>query len=67
MNIQILKTLILTLLAIASVVLADSQKKMTCTLTGKKVTACCCEELKNGKMFCKLAKKEIAECCCTGM
>jgi hypothetical protein len=41
--------------------------KMTCTLTGKEVKTCCCEELKNGKMFCKLAKKEVAKCCCTGM
>ena len=40
---------------------------MTCTLTGKEVKTCCCEEQKNGKLFCKLAKKEVDKCCCTGM
>ena len=33
--------------------------KMTCTLTGKEVKICCCEQQKNGELFCKLAKKEV--------
>jgi hypothetical protein len=40
---------------------------MKCTLTGKEVKTCCCEQQKNGKLFCKLAKKEVDKCCCTGM
>jgi hypothetical protein len=51
---------------IASVTFAGSSK-MTCTLTGKEVKACCCEQQKNGKLLCKLAKKEVDKCCCKGM
>ncbi len=57
--------ILMVLLAIST--LGTEKKKMTCTLTGKEVKACCCEELKSGKMFCTLAKKEIDKCCCTGM
>ena len=50
---------------IASVAFATSSR-MTCTLTGKEVKTCCCEQ-KNGKLFCTLAKKEVDKCCCKGM
>ncbi len=36
---------------------------MLCTLTGKKVATCCCEQ-KNGKLYCTIAKKTIKKCCC---
>ncbi len=57
---------VMAVLAIAGVGFAASPK-MTCTLTGKEVKTCCCEEQKNGKLFCKLAKKEVNKCCCRGM
>ena len=57
---------LLAALVIATMGSAASQK-MTCTLTGKEVKACCCESQKNGKLLCKLAKKEVDKCCCTGM
>jgi hypothetical protein len=44
-----------------------SSQKMTCTLTGKEVKTCCCEQQKNAKLFCKLSKKEVDNCCCKGM
>jgi len=58
-------TLTMTGLLIGSAFAASP--KMTCTLTGKEVKACCCEQQKNGKLFCKLAKKEVDKCCCKGM
>ena len=54
------------LMVMASVTLAASSK-MTCSLIGKEVETCCCEQQKNGKLFCKLAKREVDECCCKGM
>ena len=36
---------------------------LLCTLTGKKIPACCCEQ-KDGKLYCPLAKKAIERCCC---
>ncbi len=36
---------------------------LVCTLTGKKIAACCCQQ-KNGKLYCPLAKKAIESCCC---
>lgn len=41
--------------------------KMTCTLTGKEVSKCCCEVQKNGKMLCTLTRKTVDKCCCKGM
>jgi hypothetical protein len=58
--------LLLAALAIGTAVCAASPK-MKCTLTGKEVETCCCEQQKNAKLFCKLAKKEVDKCCCTGM
>jgi len=36
---------------------------LICTLTGKKIEACCCQ-VKDGKLYCPLAKKNIESCCC---
>jgi len=40
-----------------------SPSGLICTLTGKKIEACCCQ-LKDGKLYCPLAKKTIEACCC---
>jgi hypothetical protein len=37
--------------------------KMRCTLTGKEVDKCCCDE-RDGKLYCPLAKKSVEKCCC---
>ena len=57
---------LLATLAIGTIASAASPT-MKCTLTGKEVKTCCCEQQKNGKLFCRLAKKEVDKCCCTGM
>ena len=49
------------LLAIGSAAFAEGT--LVCTLTGKEIKSCCCEQ-RNGKLYCTLAKKEIKECCC---
>lgn len=56
---------LVAVMAIGTLVSAASPMK--CTLTGKEVKACCCEQQKNGNLFCKFAKKEVDKCCCTGM
>ena len=38
--------------------------KWVCTLTGKTVDQCCCEQQKDGKLYCTLAKKTVDKCCC---
>lgn len=58
---------LIVMLVLATGVFSTEKEKMTCTLAGKEVKTCCCEDRPNGKMFCKLAKKEIDKCCCTGM
>ena len=40
-----------------------SESGLICTLTGKKIEACCCEQ-KDGKLYCPLAQKTIESCCC---
>lgn len=40
-----------------------STSGLICTLTGKEISACCCQ-LKDGKLYCPLAKKTIESCCC---
>lgn len=57
---------LLAALTVATVAPAISPK-MACSLTGKRVNACCCEKQKDGKLFCTLAKKTIEKCCCKGM
>lgn len=42
---------------------ADKPEKMKCSLTGKVVDKCCCEE-REGKTYCTLAKKAVEKCCC---
>ena len=37
--------------------------KMRCTLTGKIVDECCCEQ-RDGKTYCPLAAKNVDACCC---
>lgn len=34
-----------------------------CTLTGKTIKRCCCEQ-REGKLYCTLAKKTLDKCCC---
>jgi len=41
----------------------SSKSGLMCTLTGKKIAACCCQQ-KDGKLYCPLAKKTIESCCC---
>ena len=44
----------------------QAQKKPAsyrCTLTGKSVEKCCCEQ-RDKKLYCPLAKKTIEKCCC---
>jgi hypothetical protein len=41
----------------------SSESGLICTLTGKKIDACCCQQ-KDGKLYCPLAKKTIESCCC---
>ena len=38
--------------------------KMRCSLTGKVVDKCCCEQ-REGKTYCPLAGKTVEKCCCT--
>ena len=53
-------------LASATLIPAASPK-LTCTLTGKELTKCCCVPQKDGKLLCTLTKKTIDKCCCKGM
>jgi len=41
----------------------SSDSGLMCTLTGKKIEACCCQQ-KDGKLYCPLAKQTIESCCC---
>ncbi len=55
-------------LLLAGVLLAGQQgpKKeasIHCTLTGKNVKKCCCQQ-RGDKLYCTLAKKTIEKCCC---
>jgi hypothetical protein len=55
-------------LLLAGVLLAAPQAQKNepgihCTLTGKNVKKCCCEQ-REGKLYCTLAKKTIDKCCC---
>ncbi len=57
----------LGLLLLAGFAVAQSRvtaaSGVMCTLTGKRIATCCCEQ-KNGKLYCPLAKKTIENCCC---
>ena len=39
-----------------------SESGLICTLTGKRIDACC--QLKDGRLYCPLAKTYIDACCC---
>lgn len=64
-----MKTIIHALVLASAIVLCGTATaaKMTCTMTGKEVSKCCCEIQKNGKMLCTLTKKTVDKCCCKGM
>lgn len=38
-------------------------KNLVCSLTGRTIETCCCQE-KDGKLYCPLADKTIDDCCC---
>lgn len=42
---------------------AKPSTKVRCTLTGKVVDKCCCEQ-RDGKTYCPLAGKAVEKCCC---
>ena len=42
---------------------AEPSTKVRCTLTGKVVDKCCCEQ-REGKTYCPLAGKTVEKCCC---
>ena len=42
---------------------AKPSTKLRCTLTGKVVDKCCCEQ-RDGKTYCPLAGKTVEKCCC---
>ncbi len=58
---------VLVLLVLGGFTAAQSRVSATsglrCTLTGKKIATCCCEQ-KDGKLYCPLAEKAIDKCCC---
>ena len=55
---------VLALLLLSGFTVARSgDGELICTLTGKKISACCCQQ-KGGKLYCPLAKKTIDNCCC---
>jgi hypothetical protein len=47
----------------SAMVKAEKAGKLRCTLTGKVVDKCCCEQ-RDGKTYCTLAKKNVEKCCC---
>lgn len=57
----------LVLLVLGGLVATESRVSaasgVLCTLTGKRLAACCCEQ-RDGKLYCPLAKKAIEKCCC---
>ncbi len=55
---------LLTAAASAISALNTSTPKYECSLTGKKISECCCKPMEDGKMYCTLAKKTISKCCC---
>ena len=43
---------------------SEKAGKLRCSLTGKKVEKCCCEQREGGKLHCTLANKNVDKCCC---
>jgi len=44
---------------------AQPAGKMRCSLTGKVVDKCCCDQGEGGVMHCTLANKDVPKCCCS--
>ena len=62
-----IRRIVLTASAVALIAvsgIAKSSGDLQCSLTGKKVSSCCCTKAKNGNLHCTLANKDIKECCC---
>lgn len=59
----LLGTLLLAGLTLAAPETAKKPAALRCTLTGKKIETCCCEQ-RQGKLYCPLAKKTVEKCCC---
>ena len=53
----------IVLLASTGFVTLSVKTDLVCSLTGKHIGSCCCQE-KNGKLHCTLADKDIEDCCC---
>lgn len=51
----------------SATLISAASPKLTCSLTGKELTKCCCLSQKDGKLLCTLTKKTIDNCCCKGM
>ena len=65
-----IKRILLTVATLAAVAIlggAKSTGDLQCTLTGKRISSCCCTKAKNGNLHCTLANKDIKECCCTAV
>ncbi len=52
------------LLALTGLGAGATAKGLVCSLTGKHIDQCCCEE-KDGKLYCPLADKTVENCCCS--
>jgi hypothetical protein len=61
--IRLMSVAVLLLLLAGSATSGAWKSGLICTLTGKEITACCCQ-MKDGKLYCPLAKKTIESCCC---
>lgn len=57
-----MSTAVLLLFATLTVV-GSTKEGLVCSLTGKKIESCCCQQ-KDGKLYCPLAEKTIEQCCC---
>ncbi|MDQ6892381.1 MAG: hypothetical protein M3167_06840 [Acidobacteriota bacterium] len=65
MNKPTLAVLFVGLLAAAAVAGTTAKTSgYTCSLTGKHIEQCCCQQQKDGKLYCTLAKKVVDSCCC---
>ncbi len=55
---------ILSLVFATGLFAAPKKQTMTCSLTEKKISKCCCKKQDDGKLYCTLAKRTIETCCC---
>jgi hypothetical protein len=61
--VRLMSVALLLLVLAGSATSGVPESGLICTLTGKKIDACCCQ-MKDGKLYCPLAKKTIETCCC---